>query len=310
VISLREAIEQYVRLRRDLGFKLVGARYLLCEFAAFMHDQDAPYITTDLALQWAMRPKDTQPSYWAQRLMAVRCFARHHRAVDPRTQIPPLDLLRKRARRARPYLYSKPDIERLMTAAKALRPTGGLRGLTYESLIGLLSTTGLRISEALALTLEDVDLRQGILTIRKTKFGKARLVPLHPSARCALRQFDRRRDTLLGTLPITHFFVSSRGRPLNAVTVWKTFRQLRHQVDLHAAENWDEPQLHHFRHRFATETLLRWYRTGDDVERRLPVLSTFLGHGSISSTYWYLSAHPELMAQAMQCLEHRWEKPL
>jgi site-specific recombinase XerD len=104
--------------------------------------------------------------------------------------------------------------------------------------------------------------------------------------------------------------VSSRGSPLNAVTVWKTFRQLRHQVDLHAGENWDEPQLHHFRHRFATETLLRWYRTGDDVERRLPVLSTFLGHGSISSTYWYLSAHPELMAQAMRCLEHRWEKPL
>jgi integrase/recombinase XerD len=310
MISLREAVEQYVQLRRDLGFKLNGAHHLLCEFAAFMDDRDAAYITTDLALQWAMLPQRVQSSYWAQRLIAVRCFARHHSAADPRTQIPPSDLLRYRPRRARPYLYSERDIEQLMTAAKALRPAGGLRGLTYASLLGLLSVTGLRISEALALTLEDVDFQAALLTIRKTKFGKARLVPLHPSARRALLQFARQRDAYVGRLPITHLFVSAKGRPLIANQVWKTFRSLRHRVGLHASANWDEPQLHHFRHRLATESLLRWYRSGNDVEQRLPVLSTFLGHGSIASTYWYLSSHPELMGQAMRRLEKRWEKSL
>jgi integrase len=307
MIALRVAIEQYLVLRHDLGFKLKGAHYLLREFADFMEEQDALFITTDLALQWAMRPKSVQSSYWAQRLMAVRCFSRHHSATDPRTQIPPLDLLRYRPRRARPYLYTAEDIERLMAAAKALRPAGGLRGLTYASLLGLLSVTGLRISEALALTLADVDCQAGVLTIRKTKFGKARLVPLHSSARRALLQYARQRDTYLGRLPTPRFFVSGCGKPLIARQVSKTFRLLRHRVGLRASADWDEPQVHHFRHRLATESLLRWYRAGADVERRLPVLSTFLGHGSIASTYWYLSSHPELMTRAMQRLEQRWE---
>ncbi|HZL25408.1 MAG TPA: tyrosine-type recombinase/integrase, partial [Acidobacteriaceae bacterium] len=288
--------------------KLKGAHYLLRGFAGFMEDQAASFITADLALQWAMLPRRAQSAYWAQRLMAVRCFARHHSATDPRTQIPPLELLRYRPRRARPYLYTEQDIERLMAAAKALRPTGGLRGLTYATLLGLLSVTGLRISEALALTFADVDGQAGLLTIRKTKFGKARLVPLHPSAQCALLRYARQRDAYVGRLPIPRFFVSTHGRPLTAQQVGKTFRLLRHRVGLHAAAHWDEPQLHHFRHRLATESLLRWYRSGDDVEQRLPVLSTFLGHGSIASTYWYLSSHPELMVRAMQRLEQRWEK--
>lgn len=210
MISLRDAIEQYLILRRDLGFKLKGAHYLLREFAGFMEEQAASFITTDLALQWAMLPRRAQSSYWAQRLMAVRCFARHQSATDPRTQVPPLDLLRYRPRRARPYLYTEQDIERLMAAAKALRPAGGLRGLTYASLLGLLSVTGLRISEALALTLADIDCQAGVLTIRKTKFGKARLVPLHSSARRALLQYARQRDTYLGRLPTPRFLCLAR----------------------------------------------------------------------------------------------------
>ncbi len=308
MISLRDAIEQYVLLRRDLGFKLNGAQYLLRDFAGFMEDHAAPYITRDLAVQWAMRPQQVQSSYWAQRLMAVRCFARHHSATDPRTEIPPPDLLRYRPRRARPYLYTEHDIERLMAAARALRPAGSLRGLTYASLLGLLSVTGLRISEALALRAADVDWQAGLLRIRKTKFGKARLVPLHSSTRRGLRQYARQRDAYFGFLPTAHFFLSKGGRPLSANEVWKTFRLLCRQVGLHASADWDEPQLHHFRHRLATESLLRWYRSGDDVEQRLPVLSTFLGHASIASTYWYLSSHPELMGRAMQRLEQRWEK--
>ncbi|MHB8580514.1 MAG: tyrosine-type recombinase/integrase [Ignavibacteriaceae bacterium] len=308
MISLRDAIEQYVILRRDLGFKLNGAHYVLREFAGFMEDHAAPYITCDLALQWAMLPQQVQSSYWAQRLMTVRCFARHHSATDPRTQIPPPDLLCYRPRRARPYLYTEQDIDRLMAAARALQPTGGLRGLTYASLLGLLSVTGLRISEALALRSADIDWQAGLLTIRKTKFGKTRLVPLHPSACRGLLRYARQRDVHIGCLPIAHFFLSDCGRPLIATQVWKTFRLLCRQVGLHASADWDEPKLHHFRHRLATESLLRWYRSGDDVEQRLPVLSTFLGHASIASTYWYLSGHPELMGRAMQRLERRWEK--
>ena len=138
--------------------------------------------------------------------------------------------------------------------------------------------------------------------------GKMRLVPLHPSACRSLRQYARQRNAHFGCLPTAYFFLSSGSRPLIAPQVWKTFRRLCRQVGLHASADWDEPQLHHFRHRLATESLLRWYRAGDDVEQRLPVLSTFLGHASIASTYWYLSSHPELMGQAMQRLERRWEE--
>jgi integrase len=266
-----------------------------------------PFITTEAALEWAMQPRGADPAYLALRLAAVRCFARHHCAADPRTQIPPIDLLRHHPRRARPYLYSEQDIERLLSATQGLRSMGGLRRATYATLLGLLVVTGMRISEALALGAKDVDLDEGILTIRRTKFGKTRLVPLHHSARRALQQYARQRDALVGCRT-AHFFVSSQGQPLVADNVMKTFRLLRRRVGLQAREGCDTPTLHHFRHRFATESLLRWYRSGDDVERRLPVLSTFLGHVCICSTYWYLSCHPELMGEAVRRLENRWEQ--
>jgi len=305
--TLRAAVEEYIALRRQLGFKLVHPQRYLREFASFMEERQIPFITTEAALEWAVRPRRAHPSHWAQRLGAVRGFARHRCAADPRTQIPPPDLLRHRPRRARPYLYSEQDIERLLRATQGLRPAGGLRGFTYATLLGLLVVTGLRISEALALWVKDVDLLESLLTIRKTKFGKTRLVPLHPSARHALQQYARQRRALVG-YETTHFFVGSQGQPLVAGNVMKAFRLLRRRAGLQASERCDTPTLHHFRHRFATESLLRWYRAGDDVERRLPVLSTFLGHVSMSSIYWYLSCHPELMGQAMQRLEQRWEK--
>jgi integrase/recombinase XerD len=304
--TLREAVEEYIALRRQLGFKLALAHRYLGKFVHFMEARRIPFITIEAALEWAMQPRGADPAYLAQRLGAVRRFARHHCATDPRTQIPPIDLLRHRPRRARPYHYSEQDIERLLTSTQGLRPMGGLRRATYATLLGLLTVTGMRISEVLALRVEDVDLQEGLLTIRKTKFGKTRLVPLHPSARRALQQYARQRDALVGRRT-THFFVSSQGRPLVAANVMKTFRLLRRRVGLQAREGCDPPTLHHFRHRFATESLLRWYRAGDDVERRLPVLSTFLGHVCISSTYWYLSCHPELMEQAVRRLEQRWE---
>ena len=306
--TLTEAIEDYVRLRRDLGFKLTQTERLLHDFASFMENQEAPFITIERALEWASRPVHAHPAYWAKRLSAIRLFARYRSATDSRTEVPPKGLLPYQPRRAKPYLYTEEDIDRLMKAAAALPPPNGLRGRSYCCLLGLLTVTGLRIGEALALKREDVDLQEGVLTIHSAKFGKSRLVPLHPSTQQALLAYARQRDRHLGRATLGHFFISAHTKPLNASAVHQTFRFLCRQIGLHGFAGCDEPQLHHFRHRFATETLLRWYRSTENVEQRLPILSTFLGHARVSDTYWYLSARPELMEQAKRHLEHRWEE--
>jgi integrase/recombinase XerD len=304
--TLGDAMDAYLRLRRDLGFKLVQAERWLQAFIAFMEVRQAAVITTELALAWAMLPVHAQPACWAKRLMAVRLFARYQRASDPRTEVPPAGLVPYHPRRAKPYLYTQEEVARLLCAA-ALPPTDGLRGCTYACLLGLLAVTGLRIGEALALAGADVDLPAGLLTIRSSKFGKSRLVPLHASTVQALSAYARRRENGGGLAAAPRFFVSERGTPLRASTVRRTFRLLCRQVGLQATAGSDEPRLHHFRHRFATETLLQWYRSGEEVERQLPILSTFLGHTCIADTYWYLSACPELMEQAVARLEQRWE---
>lgn len=305
--TLREAIDDYLLLRRDLGFKLIQTEHWLHDFAAFMEDQQASRITGARALQWALRPSNAQPPCWAKRLSAVRLFARYRSLTDPRTEVPPVGLLPYHPRRAKPYLCTEEDIAALISAAGALPPPDGLRGRTYACLLGLLAVTGLRIGEALRLKREDVDLENHLLTIHGTKFDKSRLVPLHPSTGLALCAYARQRDGYFGQAKPDHFFVSVRGLPLPASVVRGTFRLLCREVGLQGSDGCDQPRLHHFRHRFATETLLRWYRSSEDIEQQLPVLSTFLGHACIASTYWYLSAHPELMGEALQRLEHRWE---
>jgi integrase/recombinase XerD len=194
---LRRAIDDYIALRRSLGFKLRRMSEGLREFAIFLEQKAAPYVTTELAMEWAMQPADHQPSDWAQRLSFVRVFARHWHATDPRTEIPPMGLLPFRPQRARPYLYSEREIQKLLAAALKLSPSHGLRPRTYHCLFGLLAVAGLRISEALKLEQPDVDLGEGILTIRQTKFGKTRLVPLHTSTRDVMADYARRRDRFL-----------------------------------------------------------------------------------------------------------------
>lgn len=306
--TLREAIEDYLILRRSLGFKLIQTQRWLCDFSSFMEREQASFITVHLALRWASQPVHAGRAYWAKRLIAIRLFARYRSATDPRTEVPPDRLLPRCTKRARPYLYTEEDIDRLMKAASALPPTGGLRAKSNRCLLGLLAVTGLRIGEALALKLEDVDLQDGLLTIRNTKFDKCRLVPVHRSTQQALLSYARQRDGHLGRVTFSHFLVSPRGTPLTASTVRRTFRALCRQIGLHGSPNCDEPRLHHFRHRFAMETLSRWYRSPEDVEQLLPILSTFLGHTCVSDTYWYLSARPELMGQAVRRLEQRWEE--
>jgi integrase/recombinase XerD len=305
---LGQAIQDYLALRRSLGFKLRDAGLCLVRFAAFMETRDAPHITTALALEWIRQSPSVTPATWAQRLGYVRGFARHHAASDPQTEVLPAGLLPFHPRRARPYLYSDDDIAQLLRCALNLPPAGGLRPWTYHALLGLLGVAGLRVGEAIRLMDEDVDLQEGLLTIRGTKFGKSRLVPIHPSTGEILQQYRARREHFLAGDTASAFFINGRGHRLDIGDVHRTFYRLSRQVGLRGATASHGPRLHDFRHRFAVQTLLRWYRSGEDVERRLPVLSTYLGHVHVADTYWYLSACPELMGLAVGRLEQRWGK--
>jgi len=305
---LRESIRDYLALRRSLGYKLRDAGICLAKFADFLEQRGAPCLTTRLALDWVEQDRAVQPATRAARLSYVRDFARHHAAADPRTEVPPMGLLPFRPQRARPYLYSQEQIEQLLRCTLELAPSDGLRPWTYHCLFGLLSVTGMRVGEAIRLALEDVNLAEGLLTIRGTKFGKSRLVPIHSSTQEVLAQYRARRARCI-RVASPFLFVTSRGNHLDIGDIHRTFYTLSQRVGLRAVGASHGPRLHDMRHRFAIETLLRWYRSGEDVERRLPVLSTYLGHVHVADTYWYISNCPELMGQAVARLEQRWERP-
>lgn len=303
---LAQAIQDYLALRRGLGFKLRDAGICLVKFAAFLDARGARHITTALALEWIQQSHSAQPATWAQRLGHIRSFARHHKASDPQTEIPPPALLPFQPQRARPYLYSEAEIASLLRCALDQPPVDGLRPWTYYCLLGLLSVTGLRIGEAIRLQVDDVDFQAGMLTIRGTKFGKSRLVPIHRSTQAVLEQYRARRECFLAGRSASAFFINLRGNSLDIGDIHRTFYKLSRQVGLRGETASHGPRLHDFRHRFAVQTLLLWYRAGEDVERRLPVLSTYLGHVHVADTYWYLSACPELMGLAVARLEQRW----
>lgn len=303
---LREALNDYLAMRRGLGFKLHSDGTGLSSFVSFMEEVQADYITIRQALAWAQMPTSVQPAQWARRLTFVRGFARYCSAIDARTEVPPTELLPFDHQRPAPYLFTNENIRRLLQASLLLRAKDGLRNHTLHCLFGLLSVTGLRISEALGLLLEDVDLDEGVLTIRSSKFGKSRLVPLHTSTVTALEDYRERREKFLAGRQVAHWFVNPRGERLRYDAVLGTFRRLLKRIGLHDQNGGRKPRLHDFRHSFAMATLVQWYRDGEDVERRLPVLSAYLGHVEVSNTYWYLSASPELLAAAKDRLEQRW----
>lgn len=310
--TLRESLEEYLVLRRGLGFKMQVAGVLLPRFVGFMEERQAQHITAQLALEWAQQATRVHPAERARRLGVVRGFARYRRASDPLTEVPPTQLLPYRSTRARPYLYTDQEVRDLLDAALKLPtkwPSTPLRPWVFHCLLGLLSVTGLRISEALDLKLDDVDLDQDLLTIRVAKLGRTRLVPIHPSTRAALVDYLARREQFLGQRSSAYVFISNRGTRLDLGRVHRAFYTLSRQTGLRAPGTSKGPRLHDFRHRFAVKVLTRWYETGEDAARRLHVLSTYLGHVDVAGTYWYLSNSPELMAQAMARLERRWGEP-
>jgi len=303
--DLRSTLERYLSMRKGLGYKYEHQTQRLGAFVSFMEKRNATTITTKLAMEWATLPPDRHAS-WALRLTDVRGFARHVANFDPKTEVPPVGLL-PALKRAKPYVYSDAEVDALLAAALALPPEDGLRRWTYHRLFGLLAVTGMRVSEVMGLERDDVDLDAGVLTIRLTKFGKSRLLPLHPTTCTALRSYAKRRDAHLGSRCGPHFFVTEQGDRLQHHHVYAVFWRLSRETGLRRPGDHTGPRVHDLRHRFAIRTLLGWYREGKDIEQRLPALSTYLGHACVQDTYWYLSACPELMREAARRLERRWE---
>jgi integrase len=297
---LHDELADYLKIRRALGYKLERAGKLLPQYLDYLDARGERLVTIENALAWATLPAG-DANWWAFRMSVVRGFASFLHALDAAHQVPPTDLLPRRSRRMTPYLYSDQEIRALMAAARSLRSP--LRQATYRTLIGLLSVTGMRVGEAIRLDNDDVDLRHGVLTVRETKFGKSRELPIHRSTVSALRAYLRLRDRHQPTRVSDAVLISPAGTRLLYCNVSHTFIELVKRAGLRPRSARCRPTLHGLRHSFAVRTLLDWYRSGLEVQPRLPLLSTYLGHVHPKDTYWYLTAAPELLQLAAGRLE-------
>jgi len=297
-------LADYLKVRRALGFKLRRAGILLPGFVTYLEQARSSFITTSLAIEWATQPQDVHPAWWTSRLVTVRGFAKYLQTIESRHQVPPLELLPHRRTRTAPYIYEPAEITALLAATTTLR--NELRTETYRTFLGLLAVSGIRTGEAIALDEDDVDLRRGVLVVQKTKFGKSREVPLHRSSVKALERYRRDRDRLMPRPSSLSFFVSTAGTRLIYQNVHETFLRLVYEAGL-GERTPRRPRIHDLRHTLAVRTVLAWHRAGEDVEAKLPMLSTYLGHIGPSTTYWYLTAIPELLESATRRLERAWK---
>ncbi|MGE0495652.1 MAG: tyrosine-type recombinase/integrase [Vulcanimicrobiota bacterium] len=305
--TIRESLEQYVAVRRALGSQFLEPAGALSQFVDFVEGSGSEFITIEHAVRWATKPQFVQRATWSRRLCQVRGFARWLSAIEPRTEVPPRGLLRIGHRRNRPYIYADEEIEKLMNEAAALPSASGLRGQTYEALIGMLASTGLRPGEALALNRADVELQTGILSVRQTKHGKSRFVPVEHSVQEAFRRYTRRRDELCPHPRDDAFLLSERGSRLKGHSARRTFARISRAIGIREALARPGigrgPRLQDFRHTFATKKIIEWYRAGLDIQQELPKLSRYLGHSQTVDTYWYIQAVPELLRLATERLE-------
>jgi integrase len=294
--------QEYLRLRRALGHDLADAVRLLPRFVAYLDAVGASTITIDIALAWVQRPDaDPASSVWSRRMTVVRGFARHLSGVDPATQVPPLGLVTFRQHWRPPFIYSSNDVEALMAGVARLIPTP-LRAATFQTMIGLLAATGMRVGEVIRLDRCDIDWTEGVVVVRASKFNKSRELPLDPTTVHALASYAEIRDRCLSQPTSSTFFVSRVGTPVIYTDFGTKFRELVLLSGV-GGDSPVRPRIHDLRHSFAVHTLVRWYRAGEDVDALLPRLSTYLGHLAPTYTYWYLSAAPELLALAAARLE-------
>ena len=314
-VSLQARVEQYLAERRLLGFKLDNMAHRLASFARYVANagHHGP-LTVELMADWARQAKagHGDRATLARRLKMLRPFTAWLRQFDPATEVPDEAVFGRVPGRMTPHVYREPEIVELLAAARQLGPEGGLRPAVMETLFGLVACTGLRISEALGLLDADVDLSASVLTIRQSKFGKTRLVPLHPSAVQALERYRDQRARHVRTTPELPFFVASRGQllghPVGDRQVHRVFGDLRRQLGWVDRGSHGTPRIHDLRHSFAVRRLVLWHEQGEDINQRMLALSTYLGHVKVSSTYWYLSGVPELMGLLGQAFE-RYASP-
>lgn len=304
---LKKCLDEYLAIRRALGYELRRYEIPLGNFVAFLNERQARYITAKLALAWAKQPSSAQPKMWAQRLSMVRGFSKHMTAIDPRTEIPPPGLLPSQPKRkCRPYIYADDEVHRLLHAARKLRPSNGMRPWTYPTILGLLWVTGMRISEVLNLDRSDVDLSAGLLQVRNTKFGKSRFVPIHETTENALQSYAGRRDQIFPSTRTPAFFLTSLGTRPTREVVNLTFLQLSRQIGLRSVNASSGPRIHDMRHSFIVRSLVNLYRSKTrDLDRHVYTLSVYVGHVDPSTTYWYITAVPELLSLARQRLEQK-----
>ncbi|MDA8266116.1 MAG: tyrosine-type recombinase/integrase [Actinomycetota bacterium] len=299
--ELSAHLEEYLRLRRALGFKLEYPGHALPQFLAYLEATGATKITTELAIAWAGLAKDALPVHRAHRLGAVRGFARYLAAIDLETEVPPTGVWSATTQRRTPFAFSEDDLTNLLARARELLPA--VRGAACEALFGLLVSTGMRVGEALGLESDDLDLAEGVITIREAKFDRSRIIPLHETAAEALATYARARDGNVAKRPSRRFFLTSGGCPLRYQAALNAFIEVTAALGLRDGPVL--PRIHDLRHHFAISSLLEWHRAGLRPENRMAVLSTYLGHVHPAGTYWYLSATPELMelvaARLVEC---------
>lgn len=301
---LSSSLQDYLSLRNSLGFKMKEAKRELPKFVSFLRHQGMQTITTKLAMQWATQPKTENTRYWAQRLTWVRGFAKYLNSIVPRTEIPPHGLLRYGNGRRKPHIYTDDEIQRILKTIMDADSPLRIHAKTYATLLGLLAVTGMRVSEVLNLNENDVDLTEGLLTIRESKWHKSRLIPIHSTTQEKLMVYRKQKNRRYPRRDSQSFFILDNGRRPKVIMAERKFLRVTRKIGLRGPPGTKGPRIHDFRHTFAVRTLLNWYRSGVDVERHMPELSSYLGHSHVFYTYWYLSAEPELLRLAATRLEN------
>ncbi len=309
--NIQSRVQDYLAERRRLGFELESPARLLMSFARHVDEQGlSGPLTVDIMADWARQGKQGKgtPVTWARRIKSLRPFTRYLRQFEPLTEIPGEPVFGPIQERLMPHIYREQEIVDLLSTARGLAPHDGLRPATYETLFGLIASTGLRLSEAIGLLNADVDLELGMLTVRQTKFAKSRQLPLHPSTVAALLRYRQLRNRHVQGTPETPFFVGSRGKllgqKLGGRHVDRIFNSLSSQLGwVNRGEHEDGPRIHDLRHTFAVHRVMLWHENGTDIDQAMLALSTYMGHAKISNTYWYLTGVPELMGIAASKFE-------
>jgi len=305
-MSLSDELKSYLQIRRGLGYDLSTSERILKRFVEFMEDRGEKHITPGLFLQWQQHFGKANQSTWSRRLGVIRLFASWLHSLDPGHEIPQKFLIPSRYKRKRPYIYTDDEIRLIIETAATLPSGNGIREITYPAFFGLVSVTGLRISEAISLNDKDVDLDNGIITLYNGKNGKSRILPVLECTTAYLKEYVRKRNWLCGKTP-EPFFISDSGKRLNDCTVRYNFAIICQMIGLRPEQRFHKhgvgPRIHDLRHTFAVRVMLNWYRTGKNPDREIIKLVTYLGHKSAANTYWYIEAVPELLALASKRAE-------